>query len=65
MKFFIKDFFSKCYQIRKKLRIWSHLLKNSLTKTSFFVQFQLKFIYAEVIFVATSHSIYEIEKVWL
>ena len=26
MKFFIKDFFSKCDQIRKKLRIWSHLL---------------------------------------
>ena len=24
MKFFIKDFFSKCDQIRRKLRIWSH-----------------------------------------
>ena len=30
MKFSIKDFFSKCDQIRKKLRIWSHLLKKSL-----------------------------------
>ena len=30
MKFFIKDFFSKCDQIRKKLQIWSHLLKKSL-----------------------------------
>ena len=30
MKFFIKDFFSKCDQIRRKLRIWSHLLKKSL-----------------------------------
>ena len=29
-KFSIKDFFSKCDQIRKKLRIWSHLLKQSL-----------------------------------
>ena len=29
MKFSIKDFFSKCDQIRRKLRIWSHLLKNS------------------------------------
>ena len=30
MKFSIKDSFSKCDQIRKKLRIWSHLLKKSL-----------------------------------
>ena len=30
MKFSIKDFFSKCDQIRKKLQIWSHLLKKSL-----------------------------------
>ena len=29
MKFSIKDFFSKCDQIRWKLRIWSHLLKKS------------------------------------
>ena len=26
-KFSIKDFFSKCYQIRRKLQIWSYLLK--------------------------------------
>ena len=26
----MKDFFSKCDQIRRKLRIWSHLLKKSL-----------------------------------
>ena len=32
MKFSIKDFFSKCDQIRRKLRIWSHLLKKSLTQ---------------------------------
>ena len=30
MKFLIKDFFSKCNQIPRKLRIWSHLLKKSL-----------------------------------
>ena len=30
MKFPIKDFLSKCDQIRSKLRIWSHLLKKSL-----------------------------------
>ena len=29
MNFSIKDFFSKCKQIRRKLRIWSHLLKES------------------------------------
>ena len=27
-EFSIKDFFSKCDQIRMRLRIWSHLLKN-------------------------------------
>ena len=31
MKFSIKDCFSKCDQSRKYLRIWSHLLKKSLT----------------------------------
>ena len=30
MKFSIMDFFSKCDQIRRKLRIWSYLLKRSL-----------------------------------
>ena len=29
VKFSIKDFFSKCDQIRSFLRIWSHLLKKS------------------------------------
>ena len=37
MKFFIKDFFSKCDQIRRKLRIWSHLLKKPLIKNFIFV----------------------------
>ena len=36
MKFFIKDFFSKCDQIRKKVRIWSHLLKKSLMENFFY-----------------------------
>ena len=30
MKFSVKDFLSKCDQIRSVLRIWSHLLKKSL-----------------------------------
>ena len=29
MKFSVEDFFSKCDQIRRKLRIWSYLLKTS------------------------------------
>ena len=30
MRFSMKDFFSKCDQIRRKLWIWSHLMKKSL-----------------------------------
>ena len=37
MKFSIKDFFSKCDQIRRKLRIWSHLLKKSLMENFIFL----------------------------
>ena len=36
MKFSIKDFFSKCDQIRIFLRIWSHLLKKSLRENFVF-----------------------------
>ena len=36
IKFFIKDFFSKCDQIHRKLRIWSHLLKKSLMEKFIF-----------------------------
>ena len=32
MKFFLKDFFSKCDQVRSYLRICSQLLKKSLTE---------------------------------
>ena len=35
-KFSIKDFFSKCDQIRKKLWIWSRLLKKSLMENFIF-----------------------------
>ena len=38
MKFSIKDFFSKCDQTRRKLQIWSHLLKKSLMENFIFVQ---------------------------
>ena len=36
MKFSIKDFFSKCDQIRSFMQIWSHLLKKSLMETFIF-----------------------------
>ena len=36
MKFFIKDFSSKCDQIRTKLRVWSHLLEKSITENFIF-----------------------------
>ena len=36
MKFSTQDFFSKCDQICRKLRIWSHLLKKSLMENLIF-----------------------------
>ena len=36
MKFSIRDFVSKCVQIRRKLRIWLHLLKKSLMENFIF-----------------------------
>ena len=36
MKFSIKDFFSKCDQIQRKLRICSHLLKKTLMENFIF-----------------------------
>ena len=38
MKISIKDFFSKCDQIRRTLPIWSHLLIKSMMENSFFEQ---------------------------
>ena len=36
IKFSIEDFFSKCDQIRRNLRIWSHLLKKSVMESFIF-----------------------------
>ena len=42
MKFSIKDFLSKCNQIRRKLQICSHILEKSLMENFiFFVQREL------------------------
>ena len=36
MKFSVKDFFSRCDQIYRKLQIWSRLLKKSLMENFIF-----------------------------
>ena len=46
MKFSIKDFFSKCDQIRRKLLIWPHLLKKSLTENFIFCAVRFKYDYS-------------------
>ena len=43
MKFSIKNFFSKCDQIRRKLRIRSYLLKKSLMENLIFCPVKLPF----------------------
>ena len=45
MKFSIKDFFNKCDQIRRKLRIWSHLLKKSLIENFIFLVVHVHYVY--------------------
>ena len=47
MKFSINDFSSKCYQIRRKLRIWSHLLKKSVIEN---------FIFSAMLLPRTKHQ---------
>ena len=42
MKFSIKDFFSKCDQIRSFLRIWPHLLKKYLMENFIFCAVSVK-----------------------
>ena len=42
MKFSIKDFLSKCDEIRRFLRIWSHLLKKSLMENFIFCAVSVK-----------------------
>ena len=37
IKCYIKDFFSKCDQIRRKLQTWSHLQKKSLLENFIFL----------------------------
>ena len=49
MKFSLEDFFSKCDQVRRKLRIWSHLLKKFLMEN---------FIFSAVYFASPSGDLH-------
>ena len=51
MKFFIKDFFRKCDQMRSFLRIWSHLLKKSFMENFIFcaVWMNLQLLSSEIV----------------
>ena len=42
VKFFIKDFFSKCYEIRSFLRIWSNLVKKCFKENFIFCVVYMK-----------------------
>ena len=44
-KFFIKDFSSKCDQIRRFLRIWLHLLKKSLMEKFIFCAVEYRWMF--------------------
>ena len=55
-KFSIKDFFSKCDQIRSFLWIWSHLLKKSLVKNITFLYSVITACFVEN--AAIQHLIY-------
>ena len=49
MKFSIKDFFGKCDQIRKEVRIWSHLPKKFLMESFIFYALSLlKFFFTSI-----------------
>ena len=48
MKFSIKDSFSKCDQIRRKLRICSHLLKKSLMETFLFCAVFIQALFSHI-----------------
>ena len=54
MNFSMKDFFSKCDQIRRKLRIWSHLLKKSIIENFIFCVVPTQNIAPDLKFLSTT-----------
>ena len=66
MNFSIKDFFSKCDQIRSFLRIWSHWLKKSLMETFIFVRWRVfKCKHTEIQPMLSLNTNFIIVKNWL
>ena len=55
MKFSIKDFFSKCDEIRRKLWIWLHLLKKSFIENFIFCTVPVSFL---VLHILRSFDVY-------
>ena len=62
MKFSIKDFFSKCDQIRGTLRIWSHLLKKSLMEN--FIFYAVRIETSQLICTANQLTSFYIQQHW-
>ena len=62
MKFFIKDFFSKCDRIRSVLRIESHLLKRSLMENFIFCAWILKQLMIKTVTVIDDNNVNVIYK---
>ena len=56
MKFFIKDLFSKCDQIRSFLRIWSHLLNKSLMENFIFYAVEISLVHAKLFMVQSCRN---------
>ena len=56
MKFPIKSFFSKCDQIRRKLRICSHLLKKSWMENFIFCAVHIEEPLEKVMIISNTHS---------
>ena len=56
MNLFIEDFFSKCDQIRRKLRIWSHLLKKFLIENFIFFAMIHRTVYNHIAGKNAYHS---------
>ena len=60
MKFSIEDLFSKCTQIRRKLRICSHLLKKSFNGKLHFCAMFFSFLLLNVKYFCKRRSIIDI-----
>ena len=59
MKFSIKDIFSKCDQIRWKLRIWSHLLKKSLMENFIFCAVIMPLFDRQLLLVKNGFTVFQ------